>query len=667
MLSKQVLLSVLAALAAATPTPRRRAVDALNPDAAAEAHQRDATATRAFANVSVQAADGRCLFVDPLSGDFRANLTPVQLAACGSTEGQGWDIITAGKHNDQPGQVLLVSTLTQACLNFDSRNGNVNLFSCGGRAAGEGEVTESQLFAYAGRMALSLQPKNAEGQCLVANGDSLGVATCAEGDTTQRFNIGGMSIRWKREPHGSGRGKGAASLSGGSGGFGGFGNFGGLFGGGGGGRGRGGNGRGRGGNRGGNRNGNGNGNGNGGGVAPPPVAPPPIAPPPVAPPVTEPTEQPTAPNGAPTPIFSTVIPDDGGNGRGNGAGNSGNTGGNGGNEGNNSSGGNNTRAPARTSTCAKTRTRKTRSATQPAAQPTAPNGAPEPIFSTVIPDAETGGGSNGGNDTPAPAPTSTAMSEVSSAPPVTTEPATQPSAPAGAPVPIFSTVDGGNGAGGGTGNNGDGNGMGEDNMDENTPETTDGATPANPTTPVPVSRAGGTLDSTAAAEAHKFDTDATRPVQFVSLRASTGECVSVDPTAGDFRQNLIPLALVPCSGAAEQKFDFITAGVHNDGSKPGAALIVSVVTNGCVSTDSRRAADDNVTVFSCGGRAGGEGGTDAGQLVDLKGAKEGESFVWQPANGNGQCIVPGQGRLVLGACGGEDSTFDIVHVGPDAK
>lgn len=77
--------------------------------------------------------------MDPLSGDFRENLTPIQAAACGATAGQGWDAITAGKHINAADSMLVVSTLTNACLNFDPRRaaGNqVLLFSCGGRADG---------------------------------------------------------------------------------------------------------------------------------------------------------------------------------------------------------------------------------------------------------------------------------------------------------------------------------------------------------------------------------------------------------------------------------------------------------------------------------------------------------------------------------------------------
>lgn len=115
MISKlSVLLAYANAVALAGPVKTPRAVDQLNQASFEEAQQRDETATRAFSDVQITTSDGRCLFVDLLSGDFRANLTPLQVAACGSTDGQGWDVITAGKHNNQAGAALLVNTLV--CL-----------------------------------------------------------------------------------------------------------------------------------------------------------------------------------------------------------------------------------------------------------------------------------------------------------------------------------------------------------------------------------------------------------------------------------------------------------------------------------------------------------------------------------------------------------------------
>ena len=183
-------LILFAAVAAGMP-----AVQQLNQAAFEEAQQRDNTATRAFSNVQIKTSDGQCLFVDKLSGDFRANLTPVQKAACGTTQGQGWDVITAGKHNDQQGQALVVSTDTQACLNFDPRRqpgDQVNLFSCGGRADGGGQVTNSQLFAFTGGAGpLSLQPSNVNGQCLTSQSKRVDIAAC--GGAGQAFTFGGAT------------------------------------------------------------------------------------------------------------------------------------------------------------------------------------------------------------------------------------------------------------------------------------------------------------------------------------------------------------------------------------------------------------------------------------------------------------------------------------------
>ncbi|KAK7940892.1 uncharacterized protein PG986_013279 [Apiospora aurea] len=176
-----------------------RAVTELNQAAFEEAQKRDDTATRAFSNTAIKTSDGKCLFVDKLSGDFRANLTPVQVAECGSTDGQGWDIITQGEHNNVAGNMLVVNTLTQACLNFDPRRpagSQVNLFSCGGRADGGGLVTNSQLFAFDGAAGpLSLIPDSRKGSCLVVSGSTVDVAACDDGKTGQKFTFAGAATR----------------------------------------------------------------------------------------------------------------------------------------------------------------------------------------------------------------------------------------------------------------------------------------------------------------------------------------------------------------------------------------------------------------------------------------------------------------------------------------
>jgi hypothetical protein len=58
-----------------------------------------------------QTSSGQCLAVDELSGDFRANLTPIKVAACDGSTGQQWDIITKGKHNNVAESMLVVNTL----------------------------------------------------------------------------------------------------------------------------------------------------------------------------------------------------------------------------------------------------------------------------------------------------------------------------------------------------------------------------------------------------------------------------------------------------------------------------------------------------------------------------------------------------------------------------
>ena len=96
---------------------------------------------------------------------------------------------TKGLHNDQAGTTLIVSSLTQACFNFDPRRaaGNtVIMFSCGGRADGGGQVTNSQLFTFNGGAGpLALAPKNGEGKCFAVRGNVLDSANCQNGAADQ--------------------------------------------------------------------------------------------------------------------------------------------------------------------------------------------------------------------------------------------------------------------------------------------------------------------------------------------------------------------------------------------------------------------------------------------------------------------------------------------------
>ncbi|KAI1188322.1 hypothetical protein F5B17DRAFT_274726 [Nemania serpens] len=426
----------LVSLAAASPVPlsnlHRRAVTQLNQAAFEEAQQPDTSATKAFAGTLIKTADNRCLFVDELSGDFRANLTPIQIADCGSTSGQNWDVITNGKHNNAPNSVLIVSTLTNACFNFDPRRAAGNqalLFSCGGRADGGGEVTNSQLFPFNGGAGpLSFSPENDPDTCFTVSNDVIDVAPCQAGDLSQLFTFGD-----------------ALSL--------------------------------------------------------------------------QPTQTSAEATQATTSLTTTLNP------------------------------------------------------------------------------------------------TSTTLDQGAT----TTSASLQATATTAAGSAIVGGI-------------------------------------PNPTEAVPVSGAGGVLQPTAVAESHQRDDGATRAFSSVSIQSPDGRCLFIDPTAGDFRENLIPVSLVNCAGTPNEKFDIITAGKHNNAQD--SALIVSSLMNGCISFDSRRAPGDTVNIFSCGGRADGEGETNSGQLVPFTG---GTQLILAPeSERNATCLVPGNDRLDSAPCaGGSSQAFTI--------
>ncbi|KAI0912945.1 hypothetical protein F4823DRAFT_622549 [Ustulina deusta] len=411
----------------ALPNPSRRTVAQLDQAAFEEAQQPDTSATKAFAGTLIKTADDRCLFVDELSGDFRANLTPIQVAECGSTDGQEWDIITNGKHNNAVDSMLIVSTLTNACFNFDPRRPAGNqaiLFSCGGRADGGGDVTDSQLFPFNGGAGpLSFSPENDPSTCLTVSDNVIDVAPCQAGDLHQLFSFGDT-----------------LSLE---------------------------------------------------------------------------------PNSTSTEVTGTF--------------------------------------------------------TRPA--------------TTLNPTSTTLGQGI----------TTTTATGVATATSVTTS----------------SVVVG----------------------------------IANPTEAVPVSRAGGVLQPTAVAESHQRDDTATRAFESISIQSPDGRCLFIDPTAGDFRENLIPVSLVRCAGTPNEKFDIITSGKHN--TADNSALIVSSLMNGCISFDGRRQAGDTVTIFSCGGRADGGGETNSGQLVPFTG---GTQLTLAPeSERNVTCIVSGNDRLDSAPCTNDDS------------
>lgn len=182
-----------------------------------------------------------------------------------------------------------------------------------------------------------------------------------------------------------------------------------------------------------------------------------------------------------------------------------------------------------------------------------------------------------------------------------------------------------------------------------------GAAGANTTESAAVSGTGNKIDQAATEEAQQRDDTAVRAVSNTKIRAPNGQCLSVDPTAGDFRMNLIPVALTDCTNPTT--WDLITSGKHNDGSGGDAALIVSTATQGCISFDSRRQAGDQVTLFSCGGRADGSGLTNLGQLFTFAG---GNNFALTPVSeGNETCLIPGNGRLEAGPCQQQESLFTL--------
>ncbi|KAH8802635.1 hypothetical protein F5884DRAFT_475665 [Xylogone sp. PMI_703] len=465
---------------------RPRTVTQLDQQAFEEAQQRDDTATRAFSSVPITTSDGQCLFVDLLSGDFRANLNPIQVGSCDGSTGQLWDAITAGKHNNVAGSMLVVNTLTQACMNFDPRRAAGNqaiMFSCGGRADGGGQVTTSQLFPTANGTEFTLSPENQAGTCFTVKGNVIDVANCDSSDANQSFTFGAS---------------GTSSSSG------------------------------------------------------------------------------SSTDSAPSEVSSAAGDVD-------------------------------AVASAAPSACAEQPTPTvTVTVTGDVAAATSAAAAADPVDSAPTDVAPT--------DVAAPTSEAAASTAAASQAAVVTD------APSVAGIPDF-----------------------------------------NPTTPVSVSRAGGVLQPSAVAESQQFDATATRPITGVSLKASNGQCLFIDPTAGDFRENLIPIALQDCTGSPNEKFDFITQGKHNNAQN--STLIVSTLMNGCVNFDPRRAAGDTVIMFSCGGRADGDSQTTNSQLFPFNIDENSNSILLAPENGNGQtCLVPINGKLDSTNCDGSaDQEFTIVH------
>jgi len=124
----------------------------------------DATATRAATGAQIKSAASPniCFDVsDFRAGDFRFNLVPLALKTCdGSVDGQKFDLITKGAHNNvaDGSRTLIVSSQQFTCVD---RRGNKNdrtrpgLFACGGRAVGDGQTTADQQYFFNSTASLS--------------------------------------------------------------------------------------------------------------------------------------------------------------------------------------------------------------------------------------------------------------------------------------------------------------------------------------------------------------------------------------------------------------------------------------------------------------------------------------------------------------------------------
>ncbi|ESK89861.1 mg2+ transporter protein [Moniliophthora roreri MCA 2997] len=603
-----------ASFALAAPVCRRVTI---NQEAAAEAQQRDDTATRAFTAAEIKTANGQCLSVDPNTGDFRLNLIPIQIKACDGSPNQQWDVITAGKHNDQPGNALIVSSLINGCLNFDPRRaaGNqVILFSCGGRADGEGQVTDSQLFPFDGNAGpLPLVPKNSQNKvCLTANGDLLDQAACnpdAAADN-QLFTIGE------------------------------------------------------------------------GGQASPPAtaAPTEVASTASASASTVPTTAGTAPQATGTAVLDPAAVAE---------------------------------AQQRDDTATRAFTAseiKTSDGQCLSVDPLSGdfrqnlipvqiqtcNGSPNQqwdvitagkhnnqpgnalIVSSLINGClnfddrrapgnqvilfSCGGRADGEGEvtdsqlfpfdgnagplalTPKNSRNTVCLTVKGN---LLDQEACNPDA--AADNQLFTIGEGG-----------------QASPPPATASPTEVISTASasatavqpPTTIVAAPRPTGTavLNPEAVAEAQQRDDTATRAFSDVQVKTADGQCLSVDPLGGDFRQNLIPVTVGACDGSPNQKFDVITKGKHNN--VDGTALVVSSLIQGCLNFDPRRPAGNQVILFSCGGRADGGGLTTDSQLFPFPAGTTGPIPLTPVNSKNTQCMVNKNGNLDVTQCNGSNPNAD---------
>jgi hypothetical protein len=94
--------------------------------------------------------------------------------------------------------------------------------------------------------------------------------------------------------------------------------------------------------------------------------------------------------------------------------------------------------------------------------------------------------------------------------------------------------------------------------------------------------------------------------------------------------------------------------------------VVSALTNGCLNFDPRRAAGNQVLLFSCGGRADGGGAVTNSQLFGFTASNVGtKSVVLSPENGPSGtvCLVPNAGTGLLDDAACDGSAGQVFTIG----
>ncbi|KAJ3904413.1 hypothetical protein F5879DRAFT_955056 [Lentinula edodes] len=607
----------------------------LDPAAVAEAQVRDNTATRAFSAAQIQTSSGQCLAVDPASGDFRENLIPIQVVACNGSDTQQWDIITSGVHNNEPGFALVVSTLTNGCLNFDPRRaaGNqVLLFSCGGRADGSGAVTNSQLFTFTGGAGpLPLVPQNGNnGTCLTVNENLLDQTSCdpanASGNELFTISASGSQPATASNPSSTATETPSSVASSSSVTV-------------------------------------------SSGVEAAATSSTASAPASTGTTVLDPAAvaQAQVRDDTATRAFSAaeiqtsdgqclsvdansgdfrenLIPItaqacDGSSGQQWDVITSGV---------HNNVNGTALIVSTLTQGCLNFDPRRAAgnqvilfscggradgSGNVTNSQLFTFTGASSSIPLVPTNQANTCLFDNNGNldvtscDTTNPNSSELFSISASGASVVSSSPAT-------ATPSISAIVSSASAA------------PSSVEIIASASSIASASTTASTIVSAPASTGTTVLDPASVAQAQVRDDTATRAFSAAEIQTSDGQCLSVDATSGDFRENLIPITTQTCDGSAGQQWDVITAGVHNN--VPGTALFVSTLIQGCLNFDPRRAAGNQVILFSCGGRADGSGAVTTAQLFTFTGNST--TIPLLPANQADTCLFDNNGNLDDTSC-----------------